>query len=125
MKKLIAVAAVAFGMALSNGALAHGAQAKHGGVVSSAGDLAFELVAKDGKAVIYVDDHGQQLSTREAKGTLTVLDGAKKTETALVPGEPNLLTSKADVILSKGTKAVASIALAGRAPINVRFAVKK
>ncbi|UUZ48718.1 hypothetical protein LP420_39640 [Massilia sp. B-10] len=29
------------------------------------------------------------------------------------------------MILSKGTKAVASIALAGRAPINVRFAGEK
>ncbi len=125
MKKLIAVAAVAFGLVMSNGALAHGAKAKHGGVVSSAGDLAFELVAKDGKAVIYVDDHGKALSTSEAKGTLTVLQGAKKTEIALLPSEPNSLQSTTDVALTKGTKAVASISLAGKAPISVRFAVKK
>ncbi|MDM5181344.1 hypothetical protein PO883_29615 [Massilia sp. DJPM01] len=124
MKKLIAVAAVAFGMVLSNSALAHGAQAKHGGVVSSAGDLAFELVSKDGKAIIYVEDHGRELSTREAKGTLTVLQGKKRAETVLEPSDHNTLTSKADVKLTKGTKAVASITLAGKEPISVRFSAK-
>lgn len=125
MKKLIAVAVVAFGMALSNHVLAHGAQAKHGGMVSSAGDLAFELVAKDGKAVIYIEDHGHALSTRVAKGSLTVLQGTKKTSFSLEASEPNALISKEDVALDNGVKVVASITLAGKAPISVRFVVKK
>lgn len=124
MKKLIAVATVAVGLTFSNGAVAHGAMAKHGGVVSSAGDLAFELVAKDGKAVIYIQDHGRELPTRGANGNLTVLQGTKKFETALEASEPNTLISKADVKLTKGTKAVASITLAGKEPIRVRFSAK-
>lgn len=124
MKQLFVAAAAALAMAFSSPVLAHGAVAKHGGVVSSAGDLAFELVTKDGKAVIYVDDHGRAPSTREASGTLAVLHGKKKSVTTLEPGEDNTLTSKDPVKLVKGTKAVASITLAGREPINVRFSAR-
>lgn len=124
MKKLFAIAAFACGTILSGQALAHGAVAKHGGIVATASDLAFELVAKDGKALIYVEDHGRELSTRDAKGTLTLLQGTKKTETALEAGEHNTLASKDAVKLVKGTKAVAAITLPGKQPISVRFSVK-
>lgn len=124
MKQLIVAAAAALSLAFSSPVLAHGAAAKHGGVVSSAGDLAFELVAEDGKAVLYVEDHGRALPTREASGKLTVLHGKKKSVTTLEPGEDNTLTSTDPVKLSKGAKAVASITLAGREPISVRFSVK-
>lgn len=124
MKQIFVAAAAALAMAVSSPVFAHGALAKHGGVVASAGDLAFELVAKDGKAVIHVDDHGRALSTREASGKLTVLQGKKKSETTLEPGEPNTLTSADPVKLVKGAKAVASITLAGKEPISVRFSLK-
>ena len=124
MKKLIALTAIAVGLAVSAQALAHGAKPKHGGVVHSAGDLSFELVGKDGKAVIYVDDHGAKLPTVGATGTLTVLSGGKKSETLLEASGTNTLTSKTEVKLAPGVKAVASIAMPGKETISVRFSQK-
>ncbi len=124
MKKLIALSAIAIGMTISGLALAHGAKPKHGGVVHSAGDLSFELVAKSGKAVIYVDDHGTGLPTAGATGSITVLSGGKKSEALLEPTGTNTLTSKTDVTLARGAKAVASISLAGKEAVSVRFSHK-
>jgi hypothetical protein len=125
MKKIIALTAIALGLAFSGQALAHGAKAKHGGIVQSAADLSFELVAKDGKAVIYVDDHDEELLTAGASGTLTVLSGTSKSELTLVPAGTNTLVTKEDVKLAAGAKAVASITLPGKEAISVRFAKKK
>ncbi|WP_426211504.1 hypothetical protein [Massilia sp. TWP1-3-3] len=126
MKKLIALSAIAISvsMAISGQALAHGAKPKHGGVINSARDLTFELVGKDGKAVIYVDDHGANLATAGATGTLTVLSGGKKSETVLQPSGANTLTSKTPIQLAGGAKAVASITLAGKEAVSVRFSHK-
>lgn len=124
MKKLIALSVIAVGIAFSGPAFAHGAKAKHGGVLQSAKDLSFELVSKDGKAVIYVDDHGVDLSTAGATGTLTVLAAGKKSETTLKPAGANALSSTLDLKLERGVKAVASITLAGKEPISVRFSRK-
>lgn len=124
MKKLFALTALTVGLALSGQALAHGAKAKHGGVVQSAGDLSFELVNKDGKAVIYVEDHGADLSTKGATGKLTVLTGAKKSQAVLVPTGTNSLSSSTALMLGAKAKAVASISLPGKEPISVRFATK-
>ena len=124
MKKLIALTAIALGMALSGQSLAHGAKPKHGGVVQSAGDLSFELVSKDGKAVIYVDDHGADYATAGASGSLTLLSGARKSEAALEPSGSNGLTSTTKVKLERGSKALASITMPGKEPIRVRFSQK-
>ncbi len=124
MKKLLLVSAMALGMAMSNPVLAHGAQAKHGGVVQSAGDLSFEMVLKDGKVVIYVDDHGAARNTAGASGSLTVLSGATRSAAVLAPGGANMLSSTTPVKLALGAKAVASITLAGKEPISVRFVRK-
>ena len=124
MKRLIALSAIAVGMALSSQALAHGAKPKHGGVVQSAADLSFELVTKDGKAVIHIDDHGQALSTAGATGSLTILAGSKKSEVVLEPAGSNTLVSKTDVKFERGNKALASITLPGREAISVRFSRK-
>lgn len=122
MKKLFGLSVCTFAFALSGQALAHGAKAKHGGVMQSAGDLSFELVSKDGKAVIHVEDHGADFATKGASGKLTVLAGSKKSETLLEPTGANTLSSKTAVMLPPGTKAVASITLPGKSPISVRFA---
>lgn len=124
MKKLIALTAIALGLAFSTQALAHGAKPKHGGVVQSASDLSFELASKDGKAVVYIYDHDKELATAGASGSLTVLSGGKKSEVALEPAATNTLVSKTDVKLVRGTKAVAKITLAGKETISVRFAMK-
>lgn len=124
MKKLIALTAIAVGMTVSGLALAHGAKPKHGGVVHSSNDLTFELVAKSGKAVIYVDDHGTSLPTAGATGSITVLSGGKKSEALLEPTGMNTLTSKTELKLARGSKAVASITLAGKEAVSVRFSQK-
>ncbi len=124
MKRMIACMAIALGLATAGPALAHGAKPKHGGVIQSAGDLTFELVNKDGKAVIYVDDHGKAHATAGASGTLTMLKGAVKSDSALEAGSPNLLVSSTTITLEPGAKAMASITLAGKPPLLVRFSRK-
>ncbi|HEY0489191.1 MAG TPA: hypothetical protein VGD30_06720 [Telluria sp.] len=123
MKKLIALTAVALSLAFTGNAVAHGSKARHGGIVQTAGDLSFELVSKDDAAVIYVDDHGKDLATTGASGTLTVLTGTKKTVLPLAAGEGNTLVATG-ARLAKGAKAVASINLASKGTVSVRFSVK-
>jgi hypothetical protein len=124
MKNIFAVIALAASVALSGNVLAHGAKAKHGGIVQSAGDLAFELVAKDGVTTIYVDDHGKALPTAGATGTLTVLKGTKKTALPLEAGADNTLVVKGDANLAPGNKAVAAIIFADKKAVSVRFSIK-
>lgn len=124
MRKLFTLTAFIVASALAGQALAHGAKAKHGGVVQSAADLTFELVSKDGKAVIYIDDHGVDLSTKGATGKLTVLNGAKKSEAVLVPTGTSSLSSSTAIKVDAKAKAIASISLPGKEPISVRFAGK-
>jgi hypothetical protein len=123
MKKLLALTAIA--LACAGLAHAHGAKPKHGGAVQTVNDVAYELVKKDGKAVIYIEDHGKEVPTAGASGKLTILAGKEKTEVPLEASGANTLTSKADVTLAPGTKAIASIALAGKDAVNVRFAKMK
>ncbi|MDB5749537.1 MAG: hypothetical protein JWP72_4385 [Massilia sp.] len=124
MKKIFAVAALAASMALSGNVLAHGAKAKHGGIVQTAGDLSFELVTKDGATTIYVDDHGKNLPTAGATGTLTVLKGAQKSELPLAAGAGNTLVVKGDARLVKGNKAVAAVTFADKKAVSVRFSIQ-
>lgn len=124
MKKIFAVAALAASVILSGNVHAHGAKAKHGGIVQSAGDLSFELVAGNGAATIHVDDHGKDKQTAGATGTLTVLKGTEKTELPLVAGGSNTLVVKGDPKLAAGSKAVAAITFADKKTVSVRFSVK-
>ena len=124
MKKIFAIAAVAASLALSGNVFAHGAKAKHGGIVQSASDLGFELVTKGGTTTIYVDDHGKDLPTAGATGTLTVLKGAQKTELPIEAGAGNTLVVKGDAKLEKGNKAVAAINFADKKNVSVRFSIK-
>ncbi|MEC4723768.1 hypothetical protein RY831_32100 [Noviherbaspirillum sp. CPCC 100848] len=122
MKKLMAL--VAMTMALSGNVLAHGDKPKHGGVVSTSNDMSFELVNKDGKATVYVNDHGKPVDTTGATGKLTVLNGTEKTEVSLEPAGSNILASKDDAKLAKGSKAIAALTFADKKTVNVRFSVK-
>lgn len=124
MKKFFAVAALAAGVAFSGNVLAHGAKARHGGIVQSAGDLSFELVANDDTTTIYVVDHGKDLPTAGATGTLTVLKGTQKTELPLAAGANNTLVVKGDAKLVRGNKAVAAITFADKKTVSVRFSIR-
>lgn len=124
MKKLMALVAIAVAVAGSGNVLAHGEKPKHGGVVATSNDLSFELVDKDGKATVYVNDHGKPVDTSGATGKLTVLNGAEKTEVTLEPAGENTLATKGEAKLAKGSKAVASVTMADKKTVNVRFALK-
>jgi len=124
VNKILAVAVLAAGVALSGQVFAHGAKASHGGIVQAAGDLSFELVARDGGATIHVDDHGKDKPTQGATGILTVLKGTARTELPLQSGGGNTLVVKGAAKLAPGSKAVASITFADRKTVSVRFAVK-
>jgi hypothetical protein len=124
MKKLLALTTIALGIAFAGQAQAHGAKPKHGGTVQTVKDVAYELVNKDGKAVIYIEDHGKEVATAGASGKLTVLAGKGKSEVDLEASGANTLTSKSDVQLTPGTKAIASITMAGKEAVNVRFSRK-
>ena len=124
MKKIFTTAVLAASVALSGNVLAHGAKAKHGGIVQSAGDLAFELVTKDGSTTIYVDDHGKDRPTAGASGTLTVLKGAQKTSLPLEAAGNNTLVVTGDAKLAPGNKAVAAVTFADKKAVSVRFSIK-
>lgn len=124
MKKIVAVVALAASVAFSSNVLAHGAKARHGGIVQSAGDLSFELVTRDADTRIYVDDHGKDLPTAGATGTLTVLKGAQKAELPIVAGANNILVVKGDARLAPGSKAVAAVTFADKKAVSVRFSIK-
>lgn len=105
---------------------AHGHEHKplHGGIVVEAGDIDFELVAKADSITLYVRDHGKPAATQGATGKLSLLNGSEKTEAVLVPAGDNKLEAKGSFKVGSGTKVVAAVTLAGRKPVNLRFALK-
>ena len=99
---------------------------QHGGIVSqSKSDIDFELVAKPDVITIYVRDHGKPVDTRGATGKIQLLVGSEKTEAALAPAGENRLQARGNFKVAKGTKAVATVKLAGRQPTAVRFSVNR
>ena len=110
--------------AVSAGPSDHSTQPLHGGVVVVASDKEFELVAKADVVTLYVRDHGKNASTAGATAKLTVLTGTEKSELALAPAGDNLLQAKGAFKVGAGSKAVATVTLAGKKPVNVRFAIK-
>ncbi len=97
---------------------------KHGGVVSQArNDIDFELVAKPDLLTLYVRDHGKPVDTKGATGKIQLLVGTEKTEATLTPAGDNRLQAKGNFKVAKGTKAVATVQLAGKQPTTVRFSI--
>ena len=102
----------------------HGAKPQHGGIVAEASDIEFELVAKADTITLHVRDHGKALATQGATGKVTVLSGNNKAESVLAPAGENRLQAKGAFNVGPGTKLVATVALQGRKPINMRFGLK-
>lgn len=105
----------------------HEHQPLHGGVVVEASDIDFELVASAELVTLYVRDHGKPASTAGASGRITLLHGRDKAEAALSPAGDNRLEARPGAggfKLGSGAKALASVALAGKKPVNVRFVLK-
>ena len=105
-------------------------KARHGGQVRVAGVNNFELVVakvgnntKDNPVIVFVTDRvGTNVSTVGASGTATILAGKTKATVPLVPDGDNRLKGTADVASTADMKVVVSIALAGKANEQVRFA---
>ena len=96
---------------------------RHGGVVveTKAGDM--EIVAKPDNLQIYFTDHGKAVKLDSAKAKVTLLNGAEKSEAELVVAGDKL-EAKGAFKVAKGTKGIAVLTLAGKAPVTARFEVK-
>lgn len=103
----------------------HGHEHKplHGGVVVEASDMDFELVAKADVISLFVRDHGKPANMQGASAKLTLLTGTEKTALALSPSGDKL-EAKGSFKLGAGSKVVSTVNLAGKKPVNVRFALK-
>jgi len=125
MKKLLIASAL---LALAGTGFAaethgHDAAPLHGGVMAEAAHLELELVAKADVVSLYVRDHGKPVSLQGASAKLTLLSGTEKSEVHLVPAGDKL-EAKGSFKVGAGTKAIATVTLAGKKPANVRFALK-
>jgi hypothetical protein len=101
----------------------HDHVAKNGGIVveTKQGDL--EIVAKPDVIQLFVDDHGKPTKLDGAKAKVTLLNGSEKTDVELaVAGDK--LEAKGAYKVTKGTKGVAVLTLAGKPPVTARFTVK-
>ena len=125
MKSRLAFLLAAVTMAASGVAHADGDyKPKYGGVVAVVKDVQYELVAKPDSVALFIEDHGKKVDTKGATAKLTLLTGSDKTELALVPVGENGVEAKGAFKVPAGTKAVATITLAGKTAINVRFEIK-
>jgi hypothetical protein len=127
MKKTVLLASllvVLAGSALAAGNHHHDHKPLHGGVVAEASDLDFELVAKADQLALYVRDHGKPAALAGAAARLTLLNGTEKSEASLSPVGTERLEAKGAFKVGAGTKVVALVQLAGKKPVNVRFALK-
>ncbi len=118
---LVGIAGAAFAAGDHNGG--HDHKPLHGGVVVEAGDMDFELVANADVVTLYVRDHGKTASTAGASAKLTLLTGTEKAEVALAPAGDNKLEAKGPFKVGKGSKAVTTVTLQGKKPVNVRFSL--
>ncbi|MCK0506487.1 hypothetical protein [Aromatoleum anaerobium] len=102
----------------------HDLAPKHGGAVVEVKEVVYELVATPDTLSLYLDDHGRKIDTTGATAKVTLLSGAEKSEASLAPAGDNKLEAKGTFKVAPGTKAVAVVTLAGKAPATARFAIK-
>jgi len=102
----------------------HDVSPRHNGVVVEVKDVVYELVATAGSLTLHIDDHGRKIDTTGASGKITLLNGAEKTEAVLSPAGDNQLAATGTFKVGPGSKAVAVVTLAGKAPATARFAIK-
>ena len=97
---------------------------KHGGVMveTKAGDM--EIVAKPDNLRIFFTDHGKPVKFEGAKAKVTLLNGSEKSQAELTPAGDKM-EANGTFKVSKGTKGIAVLTLAGKAPVTARFDIKK
>jgi hypothetical protein len=89
-----------------------------------ANDMDYELVAKPDVITLHLRDHGKPARTEGVSARLTLLNGTEKSEAVLAPAGEGRLEARGTFKVAAGTKVVALVALPGKKPANVRFAVK-
>lgn len=125
MNSRIAIMLAVFTLAASAVAHADGDHhPKYGGVVAVVKDVQYELVTKPDSIAVFIEDHGKKIDTKGATAKLILLTGGDKTEITLVPVGENGLEAKGAFKVTTGTKAVATITLAGKPAINARYEIK-
>ncbi len=127
MKPLVWLAAAALTTACTLApAWAHdqGHTPLHGGTVAEVADVDYELVATAQAITLHLRDHGQSVATEGASAQLTVLVGRDKREVQLTPASDGRLQAQGDFALPAGTKVLAQVSLAGKKPVQLRFALK-
>jgi hypothetical protein len=102
----------------------HDLSPKHGGTVVEVKEVIYELVATPEGLSLHLDDHGRKIDTAGATAKLTLLNGAEKSEAILAPAGDNKFEAKGTFKVAAGTRAVAVVTLAGKAPATARFAIK-
>lgn len=117
------LAALAFSGHSAMAAGGHDRAPKHGGIVTEAGHMDIELVVKPEAVQLHVRDHGKPVKLDGASAKVTLLAGAVKTEAALTPAGDRLEATGA-FKPAAGVKAVAVIALPGKALVTARFVFK-
>jgi hypothetical protein len=124
-RDLATLVALALALGTAPGALAHGeAKPQYGGVVAKVNELQYELVVKGDTLIIYLTDHGKPLASKGATGKIVLVSGSEKGEAMLEPTIENRMEAKSPIKVGAGTKAVATITVAGQKPASARFAVK-
>ncbi|NMG30866.1 hypothetical protein [Aromatoleum evansii] len=123
LKALAAALAILSAPAAFAGA-GHDLTPKHGGAVVEVKEVVYELVATPETLTLYLDDHGRKVDTTGGSAKLTLLNGSEKSEATLAPAGDNKFEAKGLHKVASGTKAVAVVTLAGKAPATARFTVK-
>ena len=112
-------------MGLGAGALAGGPghEARHGGIRLESKVMDMEIVAKTDVIQLYVSDHGKPLKIDGAKAKVTRLNGAEKSEIDLQPAGDKF-EAKGTFKVSKGTKGIVLVSLAGKPGTTARFTMR-
>ena len=124
LRAVSAALVMAFAATVSLAGSGHDMKPRYGGVVveTRAGEL--EVVAKPDSMQIYLTDHGKAVKLDGAKAKVTLLNGTEKSEADLV-ATAGKLEAKGAFNVVKGTKGIAVVTLAGKAPVTARFDIKK
>jgi len=101
----------------------HDDKARHGGVVRVVKDVNYELVVKKDSVTLYIADHGKPVDLKGASAKVTLLSTTTRGEVELTP-LADRLEAKGNFEAAAGTKALASVSLAGKAPQAVNFVLK-
>lgn len=118
----IRVLPLILGLMLTAAAHGHGEghAARHGGRLIEAGDYTLEWVAQEN--ALYLSDHGgKDLATEGASGKIIAVGGGKKSAIDLIPAGGNRLNLREPLPTGADVKAVISITLSNRAPIQARL----